>query len=131
MIAFEQLVGAEHIAFMEGQGFTLTRVTEYRPRFSKVVQEKPAICLVVERQQFGSGWRAGVLRRWREGLEWRTLWVAGHTPGVELHKPGGSLIFEDPTTAFIHAQVEEWGGKIGAALTAAEMREQFKATFSG
>lgn len=103
MIAIEQLVSREHIDFMKCMGFTISRLSEYRPRFHKLAQREPSISLVVEKQKFGSGWRVGTMR----GAT--TVWVAGCTPGVPMHKPGGSLIFDDPITAFVHAEVEEWG----------------------
>lgn len=66
--------------------------------------------LLVERQKFGSGWRAGVLLRKSSSKNWSTFWIAGGTRGIPIHKPGGSLVFDDAASAFIHAEVEGWGG---------------------
>lgn len=66
--------------------------------------------LLIERQKFGSGWRAGVMLRKSTQKNWSTFWIAGGVKGIRISKPGGSLIFEDAASAYVHAEVAGWGG---------------------
>jgi hypothetical protein len=100
------LVTPEHEQYLLERGFTANRLENpNRVYFSREMRiGYLGYKMLIEPKRFAAGWRVGLQRQWGEGRNWRTVWPAENI--LDSHA------FDDPVTAFVFAEVEEWGGAL-------------------